>query len=251
MYLPSCTYYVSNPAARQPELRPVNSPFLSDTVVNSVQSLRDYGSTWLDNTATKPLPDYRHYACYEPRQQQQQQQQYRHHQQTGKWSVYHHHQSNHPHHQSNHPHHHHRRHLAPSPTYFSPDEPVFRDSALASPSDAVFNNSSERFLGYDPTVVYGGHGAAAAARYHTHSAFSDSNSVVGPFGLSVSNNKATVTFYSDRSYVDRGFNLTYKAIDSKDRKSRGTLGTVVLPVPNAAEEPGSTGHANQRVRRPS
>ncbi|KAG7254812.1 hypothetical protein CRUP_033990 [Coryphaenoides rupestris] len=191
MYLPSCTYYVSNPAARQPELRPVNSPFLSDSVVNSVQAaaaaaactrdpvqgLRDYGSTWLDNTgsATKPLPDYRHYALLRAEAAAA----------TGKWSVYHHHQTNHHHNP-------HRRHLAPSPSYFSPDESVFRDSALTSPSDAVLNNSSERFLGYDPAVVYGGHGAAAAAaatRYHTHSAFSDSNSVVGPFGLSVSNSK--------------------------------------------------------------
>ncbi|CAL8254572.1 unnamed protein product [Lota lota] len=75
MYLPSCTYYVSN-SARQSELRPVSSTFLSDNVVNSVQAacardaapgLRDYGPAWLENTSTK-LPDYRHY-CYEPRQQ--------------------------------------------------------------------------------------------------------------------------------------------------------------------------------------
>ncbi|KAG7269791.1 hypothetical protein CRUP_033837 [Coryphaenoides rupestris] len=43
---------------------------------------------------------------------------------------------------------------------------------------------------------------------------------VGQVAETVSSNKATISFFSDSSYVDRGFNLTYKAIDSKDRKSR-------------------------------
>ncbi|KAK0152761.1 Homeobox protein Hox-D11a [Merluccius polli] len=187
MYLPSCTYYVSNPA-RQSDLRSVSSPFLADNVVVNPAAqeppppgLRDYGSVpWLDNgggsSASAKLPDYRHY-CLEPRQQ------YRH--QAGKWSVYHHHQAaaaaaaaaNHHHH-----HHHHRHHLAPSPYSFSPDEATaFRDAALASPAEG----GGERFLGYDPAAgpVYGTHGGGgggpAASRYHA-SAFSDGGcSLVG------------------------------------------------------------------------
>jgi hypothetical protein len=38
----------------------------------------------------------------------------------------------------------------------------------------------------------------------------------------VKNNQATVTFSSDHSYVDRGFNVTYKAINSLDRKSENS-----------------------------
>ena len=38
----------------------------------------------------------------------------------------------------------------------------------------------------------------------------------------VKSHEATVTFSSDRSYVDRGFSVTYKAIDSLDRKSENS-----------------------------
>ncbi|KAG7270050.1 hypothetical protein CRUP_007150 [Coryphaenoides rupestris] len=198
MYLPSCTYYVSNPAGQtaRVETRQLPLPERQRGELGPgrrrrrrlhpgpVQGLRDYGSTWLDkhrlrHQTTAGLPDTT------PATSRGQQQQYRHHQQTGKWSVYHHTRPTTP------PPH--RRHLAPSPSYFSPDESVFRDSALTSPSDAVLNNSSERFLGYDPAV------GVRRTRclllllllpVTTHTRRSgDSNSVVGPFGLSVSNSK--------------------------------------------------------------
>lgn len=214
MYLPSCTYYVSNPA-RQADLRSVNPPFLGDPVPaacsrDTVQGLRDYGSTWLDNSSVK-LPDYRHY-CYEPRQQ------YRH--QTGKWSVYH---------QTNHHHHHHH----PSPSYFSPEETVFRD-----PADGVFNNNNERFVGYDHAgMLYGGHGAAS--RYHT-STFGDGNAAGSaaraftPGGLPGSKTPSgTVPSAGRNGILPAGFDAFIEAAEEHEEQEK------IQCSPEGPETPGA------------
>ncbi|KAJ3610007.1 hypothetical protein NHX12_022101 [Muraenolepis orangiensis] len=210
MYLPSCTYYVSNSARQSSELRPVvNSPFLGDNVVvNSVQQaaactrdpvnglrdpvhglrdpvhgLRDpvHGLRDPVHGLRDPVHGLRDYgsAAWLENSSPAKLPDYRHYcyeprqqyrHQSGKWSVYHHHQTNHHHH-----HHHLQQASSPSSAYsFSPDEPVYRDSQ----TDGVFNHTNgERFLGYDHAgMVYagGGHGAT---RYHTSAAFGDSNAV--------------------------------------------------------------------------